>query len=69
MTSWVENEDNGYITRMDKTISEILVGAIERMARVAVNVLTILAQDCTIVFGSMFEIQVYISFYTVLHKI
>lgn len=69
MTSWVENEGNGYITRMDKTISEILVGAIERMARVAVNVLTILAPDCTIVFGSMFEIQVYISFYTVLHKI
>ena len=55
MTSWVENEGNGYITRMDKTISEILVGAIERMARVAVNVLTILAPDCTIVFGSMFE--------------
>ena len=55
LTSWVENEGNGYITRMDKTISEILVGAIERMARVAVNVLTILAPDCTIVFGSMFE--------------
>lgn len=55
LTSWVENEGNGYITRMDKTISEILVGAIERMARVAVNVLTILAPDYTIVFGSMFE--------------
>ena len=27
LTSWVENEGNGYITRMDKTISEILVGA------------------------------------------
>ena len=53
LTSWVENEGNGYITRMDQTISDILVGAIERMARVAVNVLTILAPDCTIVFGSM----------------
>ena len=50
-----ENTPVLYITRMDKTISEILVGAIERMARVAVNVLTILAPDCTIVFGSMFE--------------
>ena len=29
LTSWVENEGNGYITRMDQTISEILVGAIE----------------------------------------
>lgn len=55
LTSWVENEDNGYITRMDQTISEILVGAIERIARVAVNVMTILAPDCTIVFGSMLE--------------
>ena len=70
LTSWVENEGNGYITRMDKTISEILVGAIERMARVAVNVLTILAPDCTIVFGSMFEnTSIYKLFYTVLHKI
>lgn len=55
LTGWVENEESGYITNMDQAVADIMIGAIERIARVAVNVLTILAPDCTIVFGSMLE--------------
>ncbi len=55
LTGWALNEESGYITNMDQAVSDLLFGAIERIARVAVNVMTILAPDCTIVFGSMLE--------------
>ena len=55
LADWVENSKDSYITRMDSKVADIMYGAIERMARAAVNVMTILAPDCTIVFGSMLE--------------
>lgn len=55
LTRWVEEENNSYLAKMDAVVVDIMLGAIERMARVAVNVMTILAPDCAIVFGSMME--------------
>ncbi len=55
LTRWAEEENNSYLAKMDGVVADIMVGAIERMARVAVNVMTILAPDCAIVFGLMME--------------
>ena len=46
---------DSYLTRMDPVVADIMAGAVERIARVAVNVMTILAPDHTIVFGPMLE--------------
>lgn len=54
ITEWAES-DNSYLTQMDPAVDQIMAGSIERIARVAVNVMTILAPDHTIVFGPMLE--------------
>lgn len=56
ITEWAESEESdNYLTRMDTVVADIMAGAVERIARVAVNVMTILAPDHTIVFGPMLE--------------
>lgn len=56
ITEWAESEElDSYLTRMDPVVADIMAGAVERIARVAVNVMTILAPDHTIVFGPMLE--------------
>ena len=53
---WAESDEkDNYLTHMDPTIADIMAGAIERIARVAVNVMTILAPDHTVLFGTMLE--------------
>ncbi len=54
ITKWAESdEEDNYLMHMDQIVADIMSGAVERMARVAVNVMTILAPDHTIVFGPM----------------
>lgn len=53
---WVESvEADNYLNHMDPAVAEIISGAVERIARVAVNTMTILAPDHTILFGPMLE--------------
>lgn len=55
ITEWAELGEEGYFAQMDSVVENIMSGAVERMARVAVNVMTILAPEHTIVFGPMLE--------------
>ncbi len=56
ITAWAESKEVcTYLTQMDPVVVDIMAGAVERIARVAVNVMTILAPDHTIVFGPMLE--------------
>ena len=53
---WAESEEqDNYLIHMDQVVADIMSGAVERIARVAVNVMTILAPDHTVLFGSMLE--------------
>ena len=56
ITEWAESvEADNYLYHMDPIVAEIMSGAVERIARVAVNAMTILAPDHTILFGPMLE--------------
>lgn len=64
LMEWAESEEkDNYLSHMDEAVADIMDGAIERIARVAVNVMTILAPDHTVLFGPMLENdRIYTSF-------
>lgn len=54
-TAWVEENADNSLPFKDEAIKQILEESIERLARVIVNVITILAPEHAIVFGAMLE--------------